>query len=299
MSTSRPILRPGRTCWRIERADQAACIDEAADYYRAARDAIKQARRSIMVLGWDFDPRVRLVRDGADLANGETIRELFERQLGERPELKIQVLRWDTSRVLSGDQASKSEMLRDDQLSDRLQYRLAASQPGTSLHVKLLVIDDAVAFCGGIDFAAERWDTQDHAERDLRRRSPEGHFYRPRHDLMLAVSGPAAAALGQFAREQWEIATGVRLQPPPRGEIWPESVDTEFAGVEVGIARTRPATAHQPEIREIERLFLDSIAAAREVIYVENQYLTAGKLSTLYQRGSLSGTARKSSSSIP
>ncbi|MFX8577874.1 hypothetical protein ABTM02_20720, partial [Acinetobacter baumannii] len=55
----------------------------------------------------------------------------------------------------------------------RITYRLDAAHPlGCSHHQKIAVIDDRVAMCGGIDMTAERWDTREHAEGDVRRRLP-------------------------------------------------------------------------------------------------------------------------------
>ena len=34
---TRRILRPGETCWRIERADRFAVIVDASDYFAAAK----------------------------------------------------------------------------------------------------------------------------------------------------------------------------------------------------------------------------------------------------------------------
>jgi hypothetical protein len=31
------LLIPGQTCWRVERADQFACIIDAADYFHHSR----------------------------------------------------------------------------------------------------------------------------------------------------------------------------------------------------------------------------------------------------------------------
>ncbi len=45
--------------------------------------------------------------------------------------------------------------------------------------------------------------------------------------------------------------------------------------VSVLIARTEPEYAGRDGVREIEQLYLDSIAAAQRYIYIENQYLTA------------------------
>lgn len=46
----------------------------------------------------------------------------------------------------------------------------------------------------------------------------------------------------------------------------------------MAIARTCPAYDGRDEVREVERLMLDAIAAARRCIYIENQYFTAHKI---------------------
>ncbi|MGB5987959.1 MAG: VTT domain-containing protein, partial [Desulfobacterales bacterium] len=44
------------------------------------------------------------------------------------------------------------------------------------------------------------------------------------------------------------------------------------------ISRTLPAYKSHPAVNEVERLYLDSIAAARHAIYIENQYLSSHRL---------------------
>ena len=48
--------------------------------------------------------------------------------------------------------------------------------------------------------------------------------------------------------------------------------------VDVVIARTEPAYAGRPEVREVEALYLDSIAAAQRHIYIESQYFTSRRI---------------------
>ena len=54
------LLRPGANCWRIERAERAALVVDAADYFPSAREAMLAAERRIMLIGWDFDARIRI-----------------------------------------------------------------------------------------------------------------------------------------------------------------------------------------------------------------------------------------------
>src|SRR3546814_6046315 len=54
-------------------------------------------------------------------------------------------------------------------------FKFDSAHPiGAAHHQKIVVIDDALAFCGGIDMTADRWDTLAHLEDDPRRRRPSG-----------------------------------------------------------------------------------------------------------------------------
>src|SRR6185295_2546157 len=64
--------------------------------------------------------------------------------------------------------------------------------------------------------------------------------------------------------------------PAPTGaDPWPASMPVDVADVDLAIARTRPASAEEPEVREVEQLYLDAIAAARRFLYFENQFFTS------------------------
>jgi phosphatidylserine/phosphatidylglycerophosphate/cardiolipin synthase-like enzyme len=55
-------------------------------------------------------------------------------------------------------------------------------------------------------------------------------------------------------------------------DIWPSAVQSDVTNVDVAISRTDRQNGHD---QQIESLHLDLIAAAREFIYIENQYLTS------------------------
>ena len=67
---------------------------------------------------------------------------------------------------------------------------------------------------------------------------------------------------------------------------WPTKLEPMLRNVDVGIARTVPELDDRPEVREVEALNLAAIAAARDTIYLENQYLAARtSLSKRWPRG--------------
>jgi uncharacterized membrane protein YdjX (TVP38/TMEM64 family)/phosphatidylserine/phosphatidylglycerophosphate/cardiolipin synthase-like enzyme len=167
----------------------------------------------------------------------------------------------------------------------RVHLRYDDTHPlGGSQHQKVVVIDDTIAFSGGIDLTVRRWDTTDHAASDDRRRNQDKP-YPPFHDLMIAVDGEAAASLGEMARERWFAATGHRLSPAAASnDAWPEHLAPDATEVEVGIARTLPPRGESPAVKEVERLYLDMIAAARHTLYIENQYFTAPRIAAALEK---------------
>src|SRR5205085_921210 len=109
-----------------------------------------------------------------------------------------------------------------------------------------VVIDDCLAFCGGIDMTGDRWDTRAHLDDEPRRVQPSGKPYKPWHDASSAVNGPVALALGDMARRRWHIAGGKELAPIKAiGPCWPDGLSADFENIPTRIARTIPEMADQ------------------------------------------------------
>ena len=282
MPDQTPLLQPGRNCWRIEKADRAAVVIDAADYYRHAKRAMLKAREQIIMIGWDFDTRIFLDReDGPGEPTHGVPNELgpFIQWLAKhRPELNIHILKWDVGALKLLGRGTTLFRLARWMWHDRITFKLDGAHPtGASHHQKILVVDDALAFCGGIDMTADRWDTRAHApDQPGRRRPTTRRRYDPWHDATMAVDGSAARALGELARERWKVAGGTPLPIPNASEdIWPPELKPHFRDVSLGIARTRGGYEDREEVRENERLFLDLIRSAKRYVYAENQYFAS------------------------
>ncbi len=284
------VLQPGRNCWRIEDATRAAVLVDAAPYFARLEPALRGACRSIMVLGWDFDGRIAFSRGPDDEPAGERLGPLLRRLVEERPELEVRILVWSVAVVHAPSDAVSLVVGADWQNHPRITLRLDTNHPAYgSHHQKVVVIDDELAFCGGIDLTVDRWDTPEHRVDDPRRRTPDGRPYRAVHDMMMAVEGSAARGLGDLARRRWERATGEALSPPaPRleaeGRLWPVDLAPDFSDIPVAIARTEPAWNGAREVRESGRLTLDILSAARTLVYVEAQYLASFEVGTILAR---------------
>lgn len=275
------ILEQGRNCWRLETASRVATIVDAADYFSAFAEACLAAEHQILILGWDFDRRERLYRDDRDRGFPDQLGAFLVSLVKRKPKLQVYLLTWDFNMIYAAERELLPALRLRLQAPPRFHFRLDDGHPkGASHHQKVVVVDDQIAFAGGIDLSRWRWDTSEHKPKDPRRTDPDGKHYPPFHDLMMMVEGDAAARLGDLARERWRRARGWKIKPPPPPEhsAWPESVASELDEVAVAIARTEPLYRGREPVDEVGRLYLDAIAAAKHSIYIENQYFTGQAL---------------------
>jgi len=287
----RPLLRPGRNCWRLAHAGRYALLIDADAYFRAVRQAMAGARDCIMILSWDIDRRTVMVPGGAGDGYPEALGDFLHALLEERPQLRIYVLNWDFAMLY----ALERELLPAYRTSWRQQRRMAFHMDdrhpvGASHHQKVVVVDDKVGFVGGLDITKCRWDTQEHAGANPLRVDADGKPYGPFHDVQAMVDGEAAAALGELARLRWTRATGKSPALPGRGthDPWPADFAPDVTDVDVAIARTEPAFDGACGVTEVRELYLDAIASARRHMFFENQYFTSDTLcNALAQRLSL------------
>ncbi|HYI42792.1 MAG TPA: phospholipase D-like domain-containing protein [Sphingomicrobium sp.] len=271
------MLETGRNCWRIAKAGRASLVVDAADYFRLARQAMLRAKSQILLIGWDFDTRICLDYTPDDDAPTE-LGAFLSWLPKQRPGLQINILKWNLGAVYLLGRGTTVLRVARWARNKQIHFKLDATHPpGASHHQKIVVIDDALAFCGGIDMTGSRWDTRAHSDDDEHRRRPTTkRHYRPWHDATMAVDGAAAAALGDLSRKRWEIACGGRLPKPAPGSVpWPDELEPHFRDVEVAIARTRAAVDGREAVREIEALFIDMIAGAKRFVYAENQYFAS------------------------
>ncbi len=274
----RSILVEGRNCWTRRRADRVSFLIDGAAYYRAFVSAVEQAQRSILIVGWDLDSRIDLLRDGADGRSPLRLGDFLNRVVADRKELRAHVLVWDFALLFALEREPHLLFKTGWNRHRRIRFHMDGEHPlGASHHQKIVVVDDKVAFSGGMDLTKVRWDASEHRPGDPRRKDPLGQSYGPYHDVQMAVDGEAARSLGDLARDRWHRATGGKVPPPKEsaGDPWPAGLRPDLESVEVALARTEAAYKGREAVREVENLYRDGIAAARKWIYIENQYLTA------------------------
>lgn len=273
------VLQPGRNCWRIEHADRFGMLVDADAYFRAVRAAMCEARHSIFILSWDIDSRTCLVPEGAHDGYPELLGDFLRAIVDRRPELHVYILNWDFAMLYALEREWMPVYKLGWHTHRRLNFCMDGRHPiGASHHQKVVVVDDAVAFVGGLDLTRSRWDTSEHACDMPLRCDADGKPYAPFHDVQAIVDGDAARALGELARSRWQRASA--RSPVAHGNAahdpWPAQVAPDITDIDVAIARTEPAFENNPGVNEVRHLHLDAIASARRHLFFENQYFTSG-----------------------
>ena len=147
-----------------------------------------------------------------------------------------------------------------------------------SQHQKLFVVDDALAFSGGLDLTQRRWDTSDHKPSDTARigcdrtASLSTVSRRADHGGWRGSAGARASGAPPLVQR----ATGPSRRSRHHGDPWPRERAPHFKARR---RRHRPHRSRRSKTSKRStrwrRFFLDSIDRAEHSIYIENQFMTA------------------------
>jgi phosphatidylserine/phosphatidylglycerophosphate/cardiolipin synthase-like enzyme len=231
---------------------------EGSDYFPAVEQAIRSARHSVMIAGWCVTPGFALIREEPPVLLRELLREMAE-------SVDVRVLMWAGAPLPVFKPSRSSVRQRRDALvrGTRIKAALDSNErPMHCHHEKLVVVDDEVAFVGGIDLTdlgGDRYDTPEHPAR--------GRL--GWHDAASRLSGPAVADVKHHFAQRWEAVTGERLEPAPTS---PASA----GDVELQVVRTVPEKiydfAPRGDFRILEA-YLRGLRSAQHLVYLENQFL--------------------------
>ena len=278
---STTFLQAGTTCCMIAHANRAKVLIDADEYFCTLRRALLKAERSVDIVGWDIDSRTDLLpREIGDTGPDSAptrLKPLLNHLVERRPNLKVRLLLWDYTILYALDREPLPQVNLNWATPPQIDVCLDDVLPlGACHHQKIVVIDDSLAFCGGLDLTQRRWDTSEHRAVDTRRTDSSGSAYEPFHDVQMMVGGEAAGALAEVVHTRWHEATcEAKPKVAPYGDPWPADVVPDFRDIPVGIARTIPTLHERPEYREVESLYCRAIERSERAIYIENQYLTS------------------------
>ena len=144
------------------------------------------------------------------------------------------------------------------------------------LHRKLCVVDDRVAFCGGINLLDD-WHDPNH-----------GALERPRLDFSVQIQGPVVHDIHEAMNQLWwrtEATTQVRRRDLPealsalRATRWLGWLNRK-PGPRVSVSGTKAGLLLRDNLShrgDIERAYLKAIASARHEIVIANAYFLPGR----------------------
>ena len=156
----------------------------------------------------------------------------------------------------------------------RIQCALDAKErPLHCHHEKTIVIDDRIAFVGGIDLTdvnGDRFDTNEHVAR-----ADVGW-----HDVSTRIEGPAVLDVAAGFRMRWREVTGEQLSPA----ALPLDAAPAAGPHTVQIVRTIPEKVYDAEPRGDFRIlesYLRGLRSARSFVYLENQFLWSPEIAAV------------------
>jgi phospholipase D1/2 len=299
---------PATSCLAVSGVDCARVLVDASSYYAAFCEAALRARRYIYITGWQFDTQARLLRPDPASPPSHPIELLpFLNYLCEAtPALEIYITAWDYSVVYALEREWLQKLKFDFQSHSRVHFEfLNHPEPGGCHHQKIVVIDGAVAFLGGLDLCDSRWDTRQHIKNDPARIDTHDKPYKPFHDIQVGLVGPVVSQIEQLFLDGWRMAGGLDIRadappnaeasgseaagsaaPAPAGDVASglEAHGLALRGRQVAVSRTEWPLEGQV-ISEILALFERAILAAERLIYIETQYFTSRALAeAIYYR---------------
>src|SRR6056297_1044483 len=155
--------------------------------------------------------------------------------------------------VMSEAPRLKPVCYEDEQGRLRLPPRLVDLYPATH-HQKSAVVDRRKVYVGGLDLNERRFDTKRH------RRPAEATW----HDVQLMATGPVAQAAQHHLESFLDTVDGASPPAPAQGFLRTISRRRKSAPVRM---------APKPVVREIEDRHERAIGQARQLVYLETQFL--------------------------
>jgi phosphatidylserine/phosphatidylglycerophosphate/cardiolipin synthase-like enzyme len=147
----------------------------------------------------------------------------------------------------------------------------AKERPMHCHHEKTIVIDDRIAFVGGIDLTSDGGDRFDTG----------AHLWRGQigwHDASAQIAGPAVADVAEHFRMRWQEVSGREIDGP--GTIAP------VGNVALQVVRTVPERIYTATPRGdfgILESYLRALRSAQRLIYLENQFLWSPEIASILQ----------------
>ena len=246
----------------IRDGNELAVLIDGAEALPRIATALESARSSIDIAGWHLTTDFGLTRD----QGAKRLRDLLG-DLAER--VSVRVLLWAGSPLplFKPTRASVRRVREELTRGTRIRCELDAHErPMHCHHEKLVIVDGAVAFVGGIDLTSLGGDRFDGGVHPLR--APLGW-----HDVATELRGPVVADVAAHFAARWAEVTAEPqsqpVEPPACGDR------------RLQIVRTVPERVYDflpSGSFGIVESYTRALRSARRLIYLESQFLWSPEL---------------------
>jgi phosphatidylserine/phosphatidylglycerophosphate/cardiolipin synthase-like enzyme len=252
----------------VRQGNAVEVLIDGAEALPAMAAELRSARSHVHLTGWYFSPDFHLVRGREGFVLRNLLAELAER-------VPVRVLSWAGAPLpLFRPSRSDVRAMRDKLVAGtKIECHLDAKErPLHCHHEKTIVIDDRIAFVGGIDLTTESGDRFDSSAHPSR--ASFGW-----HDASARITGPAVADVAEHFRMRWQEVAGETLPPVDV----PEPTGT----LDVQVVRTVPERVYVVSRRGIFTIlesYLRAFRSAERLIYLENQFLWSPEIAGVLDR---------------
>lgn len=250
---------------------------DGAETFKAAWEAICQAKHTVWLADWAMTPAMELVRgqqqERVPPAQGPVSSgyRVFDLLTAVADHVDVRILLWSGSLVFPPRTLAARWGLRRLRRANPRIHGLVDRHPHFAHchHQKTIVVDGRIAFVGGLDmtdFDIDRWDTTNHPIRD-------GLNW---HDVCLRLEGDAAADVARNFSQRWQAVTGTTLPLPENAAQRADRDHDAPRDTPLQVVRTIPARTYPfaPQGEwGIAWAYQHAFANATRFIYLENQYL--------------------------
>lgn len=228
----------------------------------AIEQAVRSARSHVHVSGWSITPSFALTRGDDPVIVRELLADISRG-------VDVRVILWAGAPV---------PVIRPDRRDVRRDRHELTAGSGVKValdarehlvhchHEKLVVVDDELAFVGGLDLTdrdGDRYDSRSHPNR--------GRL--GWHDLAFRIRGPLVGDVARHFAARWSAVTGEDLPRSP--------IPAQTGEVKAQFVRTLPERlypfAPRGEFRILES-YLRALRSAQKLVYIENQFLWAPEI---------------------
>jgi len=239
-------------------------IDGAEALPRIAAE-VRKARSHVHIAGWHVSPWFDLTNDGDEL-------QPLLAGLAERVDVRLLLWAGSPLPLFHPDRQDLDGVRHGLELGTRIEVALDPKErPMHCHHEKLVVVDDRVAFVGGIDlttYEGDRWDTHEHVAR-----GKIGW-----HDAAVMLRGPIVADVAEHFRLRWQDVRGEELREPKRPR--------RAGNVDLQLVRTVPENVYRAIARgdfRILEAYSRALRSAEKLVYLENQFYWSSEIAKILE----------------